>query len=93
MNLQEELSKFQEDFFSYGKLISTWSDYGIDLLKRIDQKSEEFNKLSEDQRIQYMNADPDFQQLQETIRKLNLYYISFYNFMNEGLINPDQSEK
>ncbi len=91
MSVQEQMSKFQEDFFSYAKLINSWSEYGKKLLDKINQKADYFNSLSEEQRIQFMNTDPDFLQLQDAVEKLNTYYVSFFNFMNEGMVSSDQS--
>ena len=68
------MEDFINQFYAYGKLISNYSTYGESLLKKIDEKTVEFNKLSESERIQFMNTDPDFLQLKEAVEKLNTYY-------------------
>jgi hypothetical protein len=85
----QDLTDFINQFYAYGKLISNYSTYGESLLKKIDEKKVEFNKLSESERIQFMNSDPDFLSLKDTMKKLQSYYAAFYNFINEGMKIPD----
>lgn len=88
MNTQQEKDNFTgyvNKFYGYGNLISKYSDASEEVLKRINQKKDYFNSLTEDQRIQMMNNDPDFQELQKNVNKLYSLYAEFIMFMSDGL--------
>ena len=85
MNSREELDKFENRFNTYANYISSYSKLGKDTVASLLQKEDQFNKMTEAQRIEFINTDPDFQVLQNIMNKLYTAYASFYNFMNEGM--------
>jgi hypothetical protein len=95
MNAQEEIDKFQQKFYGYQNVISQYSKSGEEVINKIIEKSEGFNKLNDDQRIQIINTDPDFQKLSILISRLQEVYSSFYNFINQDQIfkSDEQAQK
>jgi len=88
MNTQQEKDIFTgyvNKFYGYGNLIKKYSDASSNILKRIEQKKDYFNSLTEDQRIQMINNDPDFQELQKNVNKLYSLYAEYIIFMSDGL--------
>lgn len=91
MNAQEDLNNFKQKFYAYQNLIKRYSESGQNLVNKIADKADYFNKLTEEQRIQFINTDPDFQQLNATVSNLQQTYVLFYNFMNQGQdVEPDE---
>lgn len=84
----QNFDKFQDDFNAYGKLIKSNSIVGIQALKNIEAKKDYFNQLSADQKIEFMNTDPDFVSLQSIMKNLKSYYASFFDFVNQSLNEP-----
>jgi uncharacterized membrane-anchored protein YhcB (DUF1043 family) len=82
MNTQEELNNFKQKFYAYQNLIKRYSEEGQNLVSNISDKANFFNKLTDDQRIQFINTDPDFQQFNKVVSDLQQTYVQFYSFMN-----------
>lgn len=88
MNTKQEAEKFNNfvnEFYSYGKLISAYSQAADDLLSKIKSKQDYFNKLTENQKIEFMNTDSDFQNFQKVVNKLYSAYAQYILFMDQGL--------
>jgi hypothetical protein len=85
MDPEKSFETFENEFDTYGKLIQDQSRLGIKILNNIMSKKDAFNKLTDDQRIQYMNSDPDFIALEKTLKNLKIYYASFFDFVNKSM--------
>jgi len=84
MNPQEKLNQYKQKFAAYKNFIARLSQEGNDLIPKINAKSDYINKLTEDQRIQFINNDADFQKLGEISSKLQAAFAQFYNFIYEN---------
>lgn len=95
MNAQEELNNFKQKFYAHQNLIKRYSEEGENLVSKIADKANFFNKLTDDQRIQFMNTDSDFQQFNRVVSNLQQAYVQFYNFMNadQSLKSEEQAQR
>jgi hypothetical protein len=84
MDLDEKFKNFQDEYNAYGKLIKEYSIAGEKAINNIKNKQDYFNSLTDNQRIEYMNSDPDFILLQNVLKNLRLYYASFFDFVNKS---------
>jgi hypothetical protein len=85
MDAKQEFNDFTTKFYGYGNLISRYSVIGDNLLAKIKQKTTNFNNMTENQRIEIMNTDPDFQEFQKNMNKLYAAYAQFFDFMNGAM--------
>lgn len=93
MNAPEELNNFKQKFYAHQNLIKRYSEEGENLVSKISNKANFFNKLTDDQRIQFMNTDSDFQQFNRTVSDLQQAYVQFYSFMNTDQSLEEQAQK
>jgi len=93
MNAPEEFNNFKQKFYAYQNLIKRYSEEGENLVSKISNKANFFNKLTDDQRIQFMNTDSDFQQFNRTVSDLQQAYVQFYSFMNTDQSLEEQAQK
>ncbi len=85
MDQNQDFSSFKNEFYGYANVITALSKRGEDLLNSIYQKKDNFNKLNENQRFEFMKADADFAELQAISDKLEKAYVLYYNFIAENM--------
>ena len=84
MDPNKSFDKFQNDYNAFGKLIKENSSVGSRVINNIISKKDYFNSLSNSERIQFMNTDPDFIALKKIMKNLKIYYASIFDFVNKS---------
>ena len=81
----DNFNDFVDKYYGYLKLIGYYAYQGNELLLRLNAKKATFDKLTENQRIEMMNTDSDFQEFQKNVNKLYSAYAEIILHINEGM--------
>ena len=92
MDPNQDITDFKNTFFGYANYITAYSKRGEALTNKIFQNKDKFNSLSESGRLQFMQNDPDFVELQSIVNKLKAAYSLYYNFIAENMQDTKQAK-
>ena len=93
MENNQDFEDFKNKFYGYANVISAESKNGEFFLNRIYQKKDYFNSLSENERIEFMQSDPDFVGLQKNKDKISTLIAVYYNFIAQNMTEQIEQPK